>query len=155
MFSTWSWRDQRMFSSTRPRAAISSSELVSARFSACRRSFSARSRATMHRILIAGMALLLGYAIAARNLCAGAGKTKSLVFLFRGVDRPIVAPDVGVQLDSGPRRLNRGSVLTCETRLREHDAVVEGQVAKVSDLLLDCGEHTFVVKSLDFDPHPQ
>jgi|SRR5215471_11957605 len=117
----------------------------------------------MSRILIAGMALLLGYAIAARSFSAGAGKTKSLVFLFRGVDpqqnlailHPIVAPDVGVQLDSGPRSLDRGSVLTCKTRLREHDAVVEGQVAKVSDLLLDCGEHTFVVKTLDFDPNPQ
>jgi hypothetical protein len=109
------------------------------------------------------MALLLGYAIAARSLLAVAGKTKSLVFLFRGVDHkqdlailhPLVAPDIGVQLDSGPRNLDRGSVLTCEAQLREHPGIVEGQPAKVSDLLLDCGDHKFVVKNLDFNPNPQ
>jgi hypothetical protein len=35
---------------------------------------------------------------------------------------------------------------------RDHDAIVEGQVGKVSEIVLDCGEHRFVVKTLDFRP---
>ena len=33
-----------------------------------------------------------------------------------------------------------------------HDAIVEGQLSKVSEMVLDCGEHKFVVKTLDFRP---
>src|SRR5258707_9558044 len=62
---------------------------------------------SMRRIVIGGMALLLGGAIAAR------GKTESLLFVFLRVDhkqdvailRPMIAPDIGVQLDSGPGQL--------------------------------------------------
>jgi hypothetical protein len=99
--------------------------------------------------------LLLGAAIAAR------GKTESLLFVFLRVDhkqdiailRPMIAPDIGVQLDSGPRQLTPGTVLTCEMLPREHDAIVEGQVGKVSEIVLNCGEHKFVVKTLDFAPN--
>jgi hypothetical protein len=35
---------------------------------------------------------------------------------------------------------------------RQHDAIVEGQVGKVSEMVLNCGEHKFVVKTLDFAP---
>ncbi len=109
---------------------------------------------TMRRIVICGMALLLGGAIAAR------GKTESLLFVFLRVDhaqdvavlRPMIALDIGVQLDSGPRQLAPGTVLTCEMLPREHDAIVEGQVGKVSEIVLNCGEHKFVVKTLDFAP---
>ncbi len=108
----------------------------------------------MRRIVIGGMALLLGGAIVAR------GKTESLLFVFLRVDhkqdvailRPMIAPDIGVQLDSGPRQLAPGTVLTCEIVGREHDAIVEGQVSKVSEMVLSCGEHKFVVKTLDFAP---
>jgi hypothetical protein len=100
------------------------------------------------------MALLLGGAIAARS------KTEPLLFVFLRVDReqdivilrPMIALDVGVQLDSGPRHLQPGAVLTCEMLSREHDAIVEGQVSKVSEMVLDCGDHKFVVKTLDFRP---
>ncbi len=109
----------------------------------------------MRRIVIGGMALLLGGAIAAR------GKTESLLFVFLGVDhkqdvailRPMIAPDIGVQLDSGPRQLAPSTVLTCDMVAREHDAIVEGQVSKVSEMVLNCGEHKFVVKTLDFAPN--
>jgi hypothetical protein len=108
----------------------------------------------MRRPLIGATLLLLGGAIAAR------GKTESLLFVFLRVDhehdiailRPMIAPDIGVQLDSGPRQLAPGSVLTCEMLPREHDAIVEGQVAKVSEMVLNCSEHKFVVKTLDFSP---
>jgi hypothetical protein len=108
----------------------------------------------MRRIVIGGMALLLCGAIAARS------KTESLLFVFLRVDheqeiailRPMIAPDIGVQLDSGPRQLAPGSVLTCEMVAREHAAIVEGQVGKISEIVLDCGEHKFVVKTLDFRP---
>lgn len=101
-----------------------------------------------------GMALLLGGALAARS------KTEPLLFVFLRVDReqdiailrPMIAPDIGVQLDSGPRHLEPGTVLTCEMVPREHDAIVEGQVAKLSEIVLDCGDHKFVVKTLDFRP---
>ncbi len=109
----------------------------------------------MRRIVIGGMALLLGGAIVAR------GKTESLLFVFLRVDhkqdvailRPMIAPDIGVQLDSGPRQLAPGTVLTCEMVAREHDAIVEGQVSKVSEMVLNCGEDKFVVKTLDFAPN--
>ena len=108
----------------------------------------------MRRIVIGGMALLLGGAIVAR------GKTESLLFVFLRVDhkqdvailRPMIAPDIGVQLDSGPRQLAPGTVLTCDMVARGHDAIVEGQVSKVSEMVLNCGEHKFVVKTLDFAP---
>jgi len=82
------------------------------------------------------------------------------MFVFIRVDaqqdvailRPMVAPDIGVQLDSGPRELKPGTVLRCATSLREHDAIVETHMAKVTDLVLDCGDQKFVVKSLDFFP---
>ena len=108
----------------------------------------------MRRIVIGGIALLLSGAIAARS------KTESLLFVFLRVDheqdvallRPMIAPDIGVQLDSGPRHLEPGTVLTCEMLARDHDAIVEGQVGKISEIVLDCGEHRFVVKTLDFRP---
>ena len=108
----------------------------------------------MRRIVIGGTALLLCGAIAARS------KTESLLFVFLRVDhqqdvailRPMIAPDIGVQLDSGPRQLAPGTVLTCEMLARDHDAIVEGQVGKISEIVLDCGEHRFVVKTLDFRP---
>ena len=108
----------------------------------------------MRRALIAGTLLVLSGAIAVRS------KTESLLFVFLRVDhehdiailRPMIAPDIGVQLDSGPRQLAPGTVLTCEMLPREHDAIVEGQVSKVSEIVLNCGEHKFVVKTLDFAP---
>jgi hypothetical protein len=108
----------------------------------------------MRRIVISGIALLLCGGISARS------KTDQLVFIFLRVDReqnvavlrPMIAPDIGVRLDSGPRELKPGAVLRCAASLREHDAIVETRIAKVNDLLLDCGEHKFVVKSLDFSP---
>src|SRR6267154_975878 len=108
----------------------------------------------MRRILICGFALLLCGGISARS------KNDPLMFVFIRVDaqqdvailRPMVAPDIGVQLDSGPRELKPGTVLRCATSLREHDAIVETHMAKVTDLVLDCGDQKFVVKSLDFFP---
>jgi hypothetical protein len=108
----------------------------------------------MGRILIGAVVLLLSGAIVARS------KTESLLFVFLRGDhehdiailRPMIAPDIGVQLDSGPRHLEPGTVLTREVIPREHDAIVEGQVSKVSEIVLSCGEHKFVVKTLDFSP---
>jgi len=108
----------------------------------------------MRRALLAASALLFCGAIAARE------KVEPLVFVFVRVDRekdvailrPMIAPDIGVQLDSGPRNLEQGKVLTCGSFVREHSAIVEGQLAQVTDLLLDCGEQKFVVKTLDFSP---
>ena len=96
-------------------------------------------------------------------LCGGIyarSKSDPLMFVFLRVDRehdvailrPMIAPDISVQLDSGPRELKPGTVLQCAASVREHDAIVETKIAKVTDLMLDCGEHKFVVKSLDFSP---
>jgi hypothetical protein len=108
----------------------------------------------MRRIIISGITVLLCGAIATRS------KTDPLMFVFLRVDperevailRPMIAPDIGVQLDSGPGELKPGTVLRCAASLRDHDAIVETKIAKVTDLVLDCGEHRFVVKSLDFSP---
>jgi len=117
----------------------------------------------MRRALITGGLFLLCGGIAARGLPAVAGKTESLLFVFLRVDhehdiailRPMIAPDIGVQLDSGPRQLAPGTVLTCEMVAREHEAIVEGQVGKVAEIVLDCGDHKFAVKTLDFRPQRQ
>ncbi len=106
----------------------------------------------MRRILIGGILLSLCGVIAAHS------KPEPLVFVFLRVDpaqdvailRPMIAPDIGVQLDSGPRELKPGTVLRCAQSARTHAAIVEGQVAHVSELLLDCGDHKFVVKTLEF-----
>ena len=108
----------------------------------------------MRRVLICGIALLLCGGISARS------KSDPLVFVFLRVDRaqdiailrPMIAPDIGVQLDSGPRKIKPDAVLRCETSSREHDAIVEGQVSKVIDLMLDCGDQKFVVKTVEFSP---
>ena len=108
----------------------------------------------MRRALLAASALLFSGAIAARE------KADPLVFVFVRVDRakdiavlrPMIAPDIGVQLDSGPRNLEQGKVLNCASFVREHGAIVDGQLAQVTDLLLDCGDQNFVVKTLDFFP---
>ena len=109
----------------------------------------------MRRVFIGGLTLLLWGAIAARS------KNDPLMFVFLRVDhehdvailRPMIAVDIGVQLDSGPRELKQGTVLQCKTSAREHDAIVESQIAKVSDLMLDFGYQKFVVKTVEFWPH--
>jgi hypothetical protein len=108
----------------------------------------------MRRIFIGGLALLLCGGISARS------KGEPLMFVFLRVDhqqdvailRPMIAPDIGVQLDSGPRDLKPGTVLLCASSVREHDAIVETRIAKVTDLMLDCGEQKFVVKTVEFSP---
>ncbi len=108
----------------------------------------------MRRAFIGGIVLLLCGGISARS------KSDPLVFVFLRVDRehdiailrPMIAPDIGVQLDSGPREIKPGTVLRCGTSVRQHDALVENQIAKVTDLMLDCGDQKFVVKTIDFSP---
>ena len=108
----------------------------------------------MRRVFIGGIALLLCGGISARS------KSDPLMFVFLRVDRehdiailrPMIAPDIGVQLDSGPSALERGAVLRCTSSQRDHDAIVEGHIAQVSDLLLDCGDQKFVVKTVEFSP---
>ncbi len=108
----------------------------------------------MRRAFIGGIVLLLCGGISARS------KSDPLVFVFLRVDRehdiailrPMIAPDIGVQLDSGPREIKPGTVLRCSTSVRQHDALVENQIAKVTDLMLDCGDQKFVVKTIDFSP---
>src|SRR5260370_40501773 len=108
----------------------------------------------MRRVFIGGIALLLCGGISARS------KNDPLMFVFLRVDReqdvavlrPMIAPDIGVQLDSGPRELKPGTVLQCAAALRDHDAIVETQIAKVTELVLNCGDRKFVVKTIDFSP---
>src|SRR5713101_2410759 len=108
----------------------------------------------MRKAFIAGIVLLLCGVISARS------KHEPLTFVFLRVDReqhvailrPMIAPDIGVQLDSGPRELKPGTVLQCSSSLREHEALVESRIAKVTELVLDCGEQKFVVKTLEFSP---
>jgi hypothetical protein len=108
----------------------------------------------MRRAIIAGAALLFCGIVAARS------KTEPLVFVFLRVDkthavallRPMMAPDIGVQLDSGAEHLSQNAVLHCSAVSREHIATIERQTSTVSELLLKCAEQTFVVKTLDFSP---
>ena len=114
----------------------------------------------MRRTFIVGILLLLCGGISARSKPAGAAKSDAVMFVFLRVDsqkalavlRPMIAPDIGVQLDSGTRKLEQGAVLRCESSLRERDALVENQIAKISELLLDCGDQKFVVKTIEFSP---
>lgn len=108
----------------------------------------------MLRVLIGGAVLLLfGGATAHR-------KQELPVFVFLGINqkqnvamlRPMVAPDIGVQFDSGAGDIKPGTILRCKTSEREYPAIVDGQLAKVTDLVLDCGESKFVVKGIDFSP---
>ena len=112
----------------------------------------------MKRIFIAGIALPLCGIISARIQPAAAGRTEPLRFVFLRLDpqegiallRPMIAPDIGVQLDAASRALQSGAVLRCQPITREHPAIVEGQLAKVTDLVLHCDDQQFVVKGLDF-----
>jgi len=119
----------------------------------------------MPKIFIAGFMFLLGVRILAHSRAItpaspAAGNPDPLVFVFLRVDRehdiavlrPMIPPDIGVQLESGPRKLEPGAVLPCAASPREHDVIADTQIAKVTDLVLDCGDYKFVVKSLDFRP---
>src|SRR5260370_23202510 len=102
----------------------------------------------MRRIFIGGIALLLCGGISARS------KRDPLMFVFLRVDheqeiailRPMIAANIGVQLDSGPRGLKPGTVLHGSSSVSDHDAIVDTRIAKVTDLVLDCGEQKFVVE---------
>jgi len=106
----------------------------------------------MKKPFILGIALLLCGVISARS------KPDRLTFVFLRLDpqegvallRPMIAPDIGVQLDPASRALKSGAVLSCQTITRAHPAIVEGQLATVTDLVLHCGDQQFVVKGLDF-----
>jgi hypothetical protein len=111
----------------------------------------------MRRIVTCGALLLLFGVIAAQS------RTESLAFVFRGLDHqqdlailhPLIAPDIGVQLDAGSRKLERGAVLNCKASVRTRSAIVESEIGQLGEMVLDCGEHKFVVKALDFDPRPK
>jgi len=108
----------------------------------------------MQRAFVAGSLLLVGSAITASS------KSDQLVFVYLRVDpkqdvailRPMIAPDIGVRIASGPLTLQPHTVLHCQATSQEHAAIVEGEKATVSELFLHCGEHEFVVKGLDFTP---
>ena len=114
----------------------------------------------MRRIVIGGALLFLSGSISAQSKPASAGRPDPLVFVFLRVDaaqdmailRPMIAPDIGVQLDFGSRALARGTVLRCNLSAREHAAIVEGQVGKVTEMVLDCDERKFIVKTVEFRP---
>jgi hypothetical protein len=106
----------------------------------------------MRKAFILGAALLFCCAISPRP------KPEPLTFVFLFVDRaqgvaylrPIIAPDLGVQLMSGSQQLARGTILRCEQSTRTQPAIVDGQVSTVSELVLACGNQKFVVTGLDF-----
>ncbi|HXJ04383.1 MAG TPA: hypothetical protein VNH65_04745 [Candidatus Acidoferrum sp.] len=108
----------------------------------------------MRKGLLADLVLLLCGVIAAR------GRPDPLFFVFIRADReqgvaflrPMIAPDIGVQLASGPLQLTPGTALRCVQSTQKQNAIVEGQTAVVSELVLDCGDYKFVVKGLDFAP---
>jgi hypothetical protein len=112
----------------------------------------------MKRVFLGGIALLLSCDIAARSKSATPSKDEQLVFVFLRVDRdqhlailrPVIAPDIGVQLDSGSPKLETRTVLRCRPSTRELDALVENEPGKITELVLDCGDRKFVVKGLDF-----
>ena len=109
----------------------------------------------MRRIFIGGIALLLCGGMYARS------KSDPLMFVFLRVEhehdlailRPMIAPNIGVQIDSGPRAIKPGTVLRCWSLVREHEAIVETRISKVTELVLECGEQKFLVKTLEFSPH--
>jgi hypothetical protein len=109
----------------------------------------------MRRALLAGVGLLLAGAIVARE------KAEPIVFVFLRVERgqgiaflrPMIAPDIGVQVVSGSPELEPGAVLRCEPSTRTQPAIVEGQVASISELVLACDDYKFMVKGLDFSRH--
>ena len=111
----------------------------------------------MRRVFLAAVVLFLSGAIAARE------KAEPLVFVFVRVDRekdvavlrPMIAPDIGVQLAdmqlaAEVPKLDPGTVLRCAPSTHNQAAIVDGQVATVSELVLACGDHKFIVKGLDF-----
>ncbi len=106
----------------------------------------------MRRALLAASALLFCGAIVARE------KAEPLLCIFIRVDRekdiavlrPMIAPDIGVQLIAEAPKLDPGAVLRCVPSTHAQAAIVDGQVATVSELVLTCGDHKFIVKGLDF-----
>ena len=129
----------------------------------------------MRGILISGLAFLLGAVLlvriarskpaeadklAAPAQSAPAGKSAPLVFVFVRVDpeqklavlRPMIAPDIGVQLDAGSHQLEKHTVLQCHSFTRERGAIVDGQLGNFVETVLDCGGRKFVVKGIDFSP---
>jgi hypothetical protein len=107
-----------------------------------------------------GCVRIVGAADEGTAAIAAQSKTDSLVLAFRGLDRqqelailhPVIAPDIGVQLQAGPRKLERGAVLNCKASARTRSAIVESEIGQFSEMGLECGDHKFVVTAIDFDP---
>jgi hypothetical protein len=64
---------------------------------------------------------------------------------------PVLAPSIGVQLEKGPREINKGEVLVCKSGTEEHKAFVEGQETTITTFTLTCGQRVFALKSVYFE----
>lgn len=94
------------------------------------------------------------------GLCAPTLAGERVQFVFKGLDRahdvallvPAACPLIGVQVDSGPRTLERNHVLNCMTQERIHVVrEANGEQYSVVEMLLACdGGQVLVVKNIEF-----
>jgi hypothetical protein len=89
--------------------------------------------------------------------CGGTGAA----FVFDRVDKvrgeaifkPMYTPTIGMQLKSGPRRLQHGDIVICHEGLETHRVTEksDGGEIDVTEFTLTCEQQVFVVKSIHFE----
>lgn len=93
-------------------------------------------------------------------LCAPTLAGERVQFVFKGLDRerdvgllmPSACPLIGVQVDSGPRTLERNHVLNCTTqeRIRVVRPAIGDQYSVIEMLLACDGGQVLVIKNIEF-----
>lgn len=65
--------------------------------------------------------------------------------------QPMYAPQIGVQLEKGPRQINKGEYLVCKPGVEKFKVVFEGKTTDVSSMTLACDDRVFIVRGIRFE----
>lgn len=67
--------------------------------------------------------------------------------------RPMYAPVIGMELRSGPKRMERGDVVICH-QSNEHTTAIskeDGGEVGIYEFIMTCGDQVYVVKGVRFE----
>lgn len=81
---------------------------------------------------------------------------RGAAFIYQGTTgdvailQPVLPAKVAVQLEKGPRQINKAEVLTCEPGNQSHKGHDDQGEFTITEMTLTCGDRVFVVKGIQF-----